>query len=198
MTQSVDVSQPLVRIGTMSAWACHSNPAPYLEEINHPTGSNLMNRRMIHLDEFSSCLSFRTSYSNVKWGYRVFNSPKQDTCVSWHIVFSKGDVVSTRWWDSVILSHITVTRKHQRDSNRTVYEFQLRDNSLQDILSQWAIIPSGFRKTIITMIIWFFVPIDRIYGSKSQYIGVFLLTFIPRYSLWKFGVYSPQIYALCI
>lgn len=115
------------------------------------------------------------------------------------VLFIKGgDAVGTWWWDSATLLLITIARKHQPDSVWTAYECQLGDNSWQDTLRQWAVTPSGFRKTIISMVIGCSVTIDRIYGSRSQYIGMFLLTIMPSGPLWKFEVYSLQIHALCI
>ena len=100
----------------------------------------------------------------------MFNSPRQDTCFRIKdLLFSKDNVVGTRWWDLVSCNS---NRKYQHDCGRTEYECQLRENSLQDLLGHWAIVTSGFTKTIIMDIIWYFVTIDKVYIQKSIYRNV--------------------------
>ena len=92
-----------------------------------------------------------------------------------------------------IWCHVTVTRKHQHNSGRTEYECQLRDNSLQDLLGHWTIITSGFTKTIITDIIWYFVTIDKVWAQKPIYSNVPICFYSQGFTLEIWALFPTNL-----
>lgn len=182
MIQPVDVSNSLVSVGTMSAWAHHSNAAPWGNKFMQLVAGLVMEEEWFLLLTFYFAFPSEPHTATLCELTECLTHPNRITVIEQETFFSLNEVM--QWaHDMGFCDLITITRKHWPDNDRIIFEsvghhtFRIhKDRYLNNHL---VLCPNR----------------QNIRVQKSIYKSVNIISSDP---LWKFGVCFPSLYALCI